>query len=195
MAVVARRQTHLRLVRDEPPEPSSVEIRPLLAGIKGGLAGGLAMAIVWMLQGGLSGQGVWYPINLLSAGFFPAAVTGATAELGHFQAGSLVVAVVIHLIASVVIGLLYVAILSMLSPRAARVARFAAPLLGSALLHGIVGIVNPLVDQRIDWFWFVVSQAGFGVVAAIVISGALKSVPAFPCGLPECPGSRASRPL
>jgi len=45
------------------------------------------------------------------------------------------------------------------------IARFAAPLLGSALLHSIVGIVNPLLDQRIDWFWFVVSQVGFGIVA------------------------------
>jgi hypothetical protein len=194
MAVVAHRQTHLRLVRDEAPESSPVEIRPLSAGIKGGLAGGLAMAILWMLQGGLSGQGVWYPVNLLSAGFFPGAVARTTAELSRFQAGSFVVALVIQLIASVVVGLLYVAILSTLSPRAVRVARFAAPLLGSALLHGIIGIVNPLLDQRIDWFWFVVSQVGFGIVAGIVITGALKSLPASACGFPDCPGSRASRP-
>jgi hypothetical protein len=194
MAVAARQKAHLRLVRDEPPETSPVEIPALSAGIKGGLAGGLAMAIMWMLQGALSGQGVWYPINLLCAGFFPAAVTGTTAELGQFQAGSFVVAVLIQLIASVVVGLLYVAILSMLSPKAVRVARFAAPLLASALLHGIVGIVNPSVDQRIDWFWFVISQAGFGVVAGIVISGALKSLPASACDLRDCPGSPASRP-
>ena len=194
MAVVARRQAHLRLVRDEPPEPSPVEIRPLAAGIKGGLAGGLAMAIVWMLQGGLNGRGVWYPVNLLSAAFFSASDTGTMGELSRFQAGSFVVAVTIQLIGSVIVGLLYVAILPMLAPRGVVIARFAAPLLGSALLHSIVGIVNPLLDQRIDWFWFVVSQVGFGIVAGIVISGALKSLPASACGPHECPGARASRP-
>jgi len=38
------------------------------------------------------------------------------------------------------------------------------------LLHSILGIVDPLLNQRIDWFWFVLSQVGFGIVAGIVVS-------------------------
>src|ERR1700719_1731486 len=52
-----------------------VEIYPISAGIKGGLAGSVAMAVLAMLFGVLSQRSIWYPINLLAAVFFPAAVT------------------------------------------------------------------------------------------------------------------------
>jgi hypothetical protein len=32
-----------------------------------------------------------------------------------------------------------------------------------------MGVVNPLLQERVDWPWFVVSQFVFGVVAAIVV--------------------------
>jgi hypothetical protein len=40
----------------------------------------------------------------------------------------------------------------------------------SALIYSILGMVDPLLNQRIDWPWFVLSQIGFGVVAGIVVS-------------------------
>jgi hypothetical protein len=45
-----------------------------------------------------------------------------------------------------------------------------APVLWSGLLHSILEAVDPTLNQRIDWFWFVLSQIGFGVVAGIVVS-------------------------
>src|SRR5262245_53761789 len=62
-----------------------LEIYPVSAGIKGGLAGSVAMASLAMLYGLLSGHGIWYPINLLAAGFFPAAMTQTTAEIAAFH--------------------------------------------------------------------------------------------------------------
>jgi hypothetical protein len=47
---------------------------------------------------------------------------------------------------------------------------FVAPLLWSGLLHSILGIINPVLNARIDWFWFVLSQVGFGIVAGIFVS-------------------------
>ena len=47
---------------------------------------------------------------------------------------------------------------------------FIAPLLWSGLIHSILGIVNPVLNQRIDWLWFVASQVGFGIVAGLVVS-------------------------
>ena len=40
--------------------------------MKGGLAGGVVMAVLAAMYGIVSRHGVWYPINLLAIGFFPA---------------------------------------------------------------------------------------------------------------------------
>ena len=61
-----------------------LEIYPISAGIKGGVAGGVAMAVLAILYGIVSGNGMWYPINLLSAGFFPQRTTRAN---GRVQLG------------------------------------------------------------------------------------------------------------
>jgi len=181
MHLIRRRPAYLRLVRESPAPPPPA-VAPVSAGIKGGLAGGFAMAVVAMLCGALSGRGAWYPINLLSSGFFPGAAAIPAAELGVFHGDSFLVALAIQLIASVLAGLLHGALLPMVSRRWALIAALAAPILASALLHTLVGIVNPLLDRRIDWFWFVVAQIAFGIVAGIVISRQLTGVPSCPSG-------------
>jgi hypothetical protein len=42
--------------------------------------------------------------------------------------------------------------------------------LWSGLLHSILDAVNPVLNQRIDWRWFILSQVGFGLVAGIVVA-------------------------
>jgi hypothetical protein len=147
-----------------------VEFYPVSAGIKGGLAGSVAMAVLAMLYGILSQKSIWYPINLLAAGFFPGATTATTAQIAAFHPQAFLIAVPIHLVTSVVVGLLYGVMLPMLPRRPILLGGFIAPLLWSGLIHSILGIVNPVLNQRIDWLWFVFSQVGFGVVAGIVVS-------------------------
>ena len=91
-----------------------LELYPVSAGILGGLAGGFAMAVLAVLYGLLSGHGIWYPINLLAAGFFPSA---SIAELSAFHPSAFAVAVAIHLTTSLLVGVLYGAMLPMLSRR------------------------------------------------------------------------------
>jgi hypothetical protein len=143
---------------------------PVSAGIKGGLAGSVAMALLAMLYGVLSHHGIWYPINLLSAGFFPTSLTGDTARMEAFQLAPFVIASGIHLVTSLVVGLLYGAMLPMLSRRPIVLGGVIAPLVWSGLLHGILGIINPVLDAHVDWPWFVLSQVGFGLVAGLVVS-------------------------
>lgn len=147
-----------------------VEIYPVSAGVKGGLAGSVAMAVLAMLYGLLSGMGIWYPVNLLAAGFLPAAVTATSAEIATFHLSVFLIAVSIHLITSLLVGLLYGAMLPMLPRRPILLGGFVAPILWSGLIHSILGIVNPVLNRRIDWFWFALSQVGFGIVAGIVVS-------------------------
>ncbi len=145
-----------------------LEIYPVSAGIKGGLAGGVVMAILAIIYGIASKHGIWYPINLLAAGFFPARVT--TAGIAAFHWDSFLIAVAVHLITSLVVGLLYGAMLPMFPRRPILLGGFVGPILWSGLLYSTLGIVNPVLNQRIDWFWFVLSQLGFGIVAGIVVS-------------------------
>lgn len=147
-----------------------VEIYPISAGIKGGIAGGIVMAGMAMLYGILSHTSIWYPINLLAAGFFPRAMTATTAQISAFHPDAFLIALPLHVITSLLVGLLYGAMLPMLPRRPILLGGFVAPILWSGLLHSILGIVNPVLNKRIDWPWFVLSQVGFGIVAGFVVT-------------------------
>jgi hypothetical protein len=147
-----------------------IEIYPISAGIKGGLAGSVAMALLAMTYGLVSRTSIWYPINLLVAGFFPAAVNASTARLAAFNLNALLIAIPLHLIMSSMVGLLYGAMLPMLPRNPILLGGFVAPVMWSGLIYGVLGIVNPVLNQRISWFWFVLSQLGFGLVAGVVVS-------------------------
>jgi hypothetical protein len=147
-----------------------LQFYPITAGIKGGLAGGVAMAVLAAIYGLLSKNGIWYPVNLLSAGFFPGATAQTTADLARFQLQPFVIALAIHAIACVSVGLLYGALLPMLPRRPIVLGGLFAPLIWTGVLHSVIGIINPLLNQRVDWIWFVLSQIGFGLVAGIVVS-------------------------
>jgi hypothetical protein len=145
-----------------------LEIYPISAGVKGGLAGSVAMALLAIFYGFISGHGIWYPINLLSAGFFPSRVT--TEQIAAFHWDSLIIAAILHLICSLVVGLLYGAALPMFPRRPVLFGGVIAPILWSGLIHSMLEALDPTLKQRIDWLWFVISQIGFGIVAGIIVS-------------------------
>jgi hypothetical protein len=147
-----------------------LEIYPVSAGIKGGMAGAVAMALLAMAYGIVSGTSIWYPINLLAAGFLPGALKLPTSEIAAFHLNQLLIAAAIHLITSLLVGILYGAMLPMLPRHPIVLGGLVAPLAWSGLLHSILGVVNRVMEQRIDWPWFVLSQVGFGIVAGLVVS-------------------------
>jgi hypothetical protein len=144
-----------------------IEFYPVSAGVRGGLAGGVAMALLAIFYGVTSGHGIWYPINLLAAGFFPSA---SITEASDFSARAFGIALMIHAVASLLVGVLYGAMLPMLPRHPIVLGGLIAPLLWSGLLHASLGLINPVLAAHIDWGWFVLSQVGFGVVAGLVVS-------------------------
>src|SRR5215510_29244 len=72
-AIATTRQDVARLEIADQPQRAwlPVEIYPVSAGVKGGLVGSVVMAGLAMLYGLIRGNGIWSPINLLAAGFFP----------------------------------------------------------------------------------------------------------------------------
>lgn len=167
---VRREVAHVVLTQEIRRAWLPLEIHPISAGIKGGLAGSAAMAALAMLYGIFSGNGIWYPINLLAAGFLPASMTQTTAQIAAFNLNVLLIAIPIHLITSLLVGLLYGAMLPMLPRRPILLGGFIAPLMWTGVIHGVLDIVNPVMNQRIHWVWFVISQMGFGIVAGFVVS-------------------------
>jgi hypothetical protein len=145
-----------------------LEIYPISAGVKGGLAGSVAMAALAVMYGVVSGHGMWYPINLLAVGFFPERSTVAQISAFHLQ--SLIIASILHLLVSLLVGLLYGAMLPMFPRRPILLGGVIAPILWSVVIHSVLEAVNPVLNQRINWLWFVISQIGFGLVAGIVVS-------------------------
>jgi hypothetical protein len=146
-----------------------LEIYPISAGVKGGLAGSVVMAVLAIAYGVISHHSVWYPINLLAAGFFPQE-PNTTAQLTAFQPAYVVLAVIIHLVTSLLVGLLYGAMTPMFPRHPILFAGVVAPILWTGLIHTFLEFVNPVLDKRIDWLWFVISQVGFGIAAGVVVS-------------------------
>ena len=97
------------------------------------------------LYGVLSGHGLWYPINLLAAGFFPAMAGESTAQLSVFSPAAFAVALVIHVITSLLVGVLYGAMLPMLPRRPILLGGVVAPLLWTGLLHSTLSLINPVM--------------------------------------------------
>ena len=147
-----------------------VEIYPISAGVKGGLAGSVVMAGLAAAFGLLSGNGIWYAMNLLVAGLFPDMATETASQLGIFNLQAFLVAVPIHLLISLLVGLLYGAMLPMAPRRPILLGGVLGPLLWSFVIHSSLAVINPVMNERINWVWFVFSQIGFGVVAGVVVA-------------------------
>jgi hypothetical protein len=142
---------------------------PVSAGVRGGLAGSVAMAVLACAYGLLKAGSIWYPINLLAAGVYAESLKLGPAQLYSFHADSFAIALVLHIIVSTLVGLLYGAMLPMFPRRPIVLGGLIAPVLWSALIYTMLGLLNPMLETHIDWYWFVASQVGFGIVAGLVV--------------------------
>jgi hypothetical protein len=146
-----------------------VHTYPVSAGVKGGIAGSVAMAVLACAYGVLKVGSIWYPINLLAAVVYRESLGLGPAQLYSFHADAFAIAFVLHGVVSILVGLLYGAMLPMFPRRPIVLGGLIAPVLWSGLLYTILGLLNPLLASHIDWFWFVASQVAFGIVAGLVV--------------------------
>ena len=146
-----------------------VHTYPVSAGVKGGWAGSVAMAALACAYGVLKVGSIWYPINLLASVNYAQSVKLGPAELLTFHADSFAIAVVLHGLASTLVGVLYGVMLPMLPRRPIVLGGVIAPVLWSGALYSMLGLLNPTLQGRIDWLWFIASQIAFGIVAGLVV--------------------------
>ena len=142
---------------------------PISAGLWGGLAGGIAMAFLACLYGLLKAGSIWYPINLLAACVYAQSLKLGASPLNAFHPDSFAIALGLHALTSISVGLLYGAMLPMFAHRPILLGGLIGPVLWSGLLYSILSLLNPLLESHIDWLWFFASQAAFGIVAGVVV--------------------------
>lgn len=147
-----------------------VETFQFTTGIRGGIAGGIAMIVPATVFSLLKYHSVWYAMNLMAAGGFVSWAGQSDAFLAQFHMQGFLAALGIHAIASLLVGLLYGALLPMFPRWPILTAGFLAPLLWTGLLASFLNVVSPILNQRIDWYWFVPSQIAFGLVAGFVVN-------------------------
>jgi len=142
-----------------------------LAGAAGGLVGGAAMALPAVLWAAASRRGFWYPVNVLAGMLLPAPGNLEAAELGSFRADWFLPALAVHAVLSVSFGVLFALVARRLPPLPGPVAwgGLVLPLLWTGTSYGLMGVVNPVLQERVDWAWFIASQFVFGVAAAVVV--------------------------
>lgn len=144
------------------------KLSPLVAGALGGIVGGMLMpvpAVLWSLT---VGHSIWYPSNLL-AGFVVSDIPREA--LDEFHANWLAIALAMHLTLTVCFGIL----LGVVAPRLPHIPGPVAwgglvmPVLWTGSSYGLMGVVNPVLQQLVSWPWFVVSQFLFGLAASVVV--------------------------
>jgi len=147
-----------------------IETFSVAAGIKGGIFGGIAMVVPATIYSLIRYHSLWYSVNLLAAGGFISWAGESNAFLAQFHPLGLLAATGIHALTSVLVGLLYGAMLPMFPRKPILTAGFIAPFLWTSILYSALGVISPILNARIDWLWFVLSQITFGLVCGFVVN-------------------------
>lgn len=166
----ARTVAHLRAGEADHRVYLPEKFHPYSSGIKGGIAGGFVMAVVACTYGLVAYRSIWYPINLLAAAALPAMTAADLDQLRAFNATAFIVALITHGLISMLVGLLFAVMLPMFpSRRAAFIGSLMSPLFWSALTWAMLRLINPALNDRIDWPWFILSQISFGLTTGYIV--------------------------
>ena len=155
------------------------QVHPISAGVKGGIVGGFVMPLPALAYGALSGHGIWYPVNLLVGMVLPGMDEMTTQQLEQFQLwASGRVAVVIHAVMAIVLGMIYGVLMPTLPdiPKPLAWGALLAPMMWTGVSFLLMGAVNPVLRQRVEWPWFIASQFIFGVILALVVMRPMASI-------------------
>lgn len=148
-----------------------VEVHPYSAGLFAGAVGGVGMAFIACLYGLIAHGSIWYPVNLLAAAALPSLTNAGPEVLKAFQVSAFIVALIIHIIISLFVGLLFAAILPMMPSRfTAFWGSFLAPVLWTALIASTLQLINPALNSKIAWGWFIASQIAYGLITGYIVA-------------------------
>ncbi len=148
-----------------------VEVHPYSAGLFAGAVGGVGMAIIACLYGLLFHGSIWYPVNLLAAAALTSLTNAGPDVLKSFHTSGFIVALLSHALISLFVGLLFAVILPMMPSRfTAFWGSFLAPVLWTALIASTLKLINPALNSKIAWGWFIASQIAYGLITGYIVA-------------------------
>ncbi len=141
-----------------------------LAGLKGGVAGGIAMIFPALAYGLIGQHSPWFPVNLLGGAGMMGGPAPTMEYLRAFHAGPFGIAILIHVVTCLLIGLVYGSALPIMPKHPILLGGLLAPLAWTGLLSATLPIINPEISEHVNWPSFLLAQLTFGLVAGYVVS-------------------------
>ncbi|MCP4013637.1 MAG: hypothetical protein GY728_11070 [Phycisphaeraceae bacterium] len=147
-------------------------IHPYRSGVKGAIAGAIAMAVVAAAWGVIDAGSLWLPINLLAGTVLPSIGEATEAQLKAFNATWFATSIGLHAFLSLSVGMVFVVSLPMMPRRPLLAGGLIAPVIWTGIAWATLRVVNPTLEDYISWPWFLGSQVAFGLACGFVISRA-----------------------
>ena len=111
----------------------------------GGIAGGIAMVIPAEIYGIVRFHSIWYVVNLLGGAGVGDWVNPTVEQMSHFRLSAFITANIIQGATTLLVGLLYGAMLPMWPKHPILLGGIIAPVGWTGLLYSMLGIVNPFL--------------------------------------------------
>jgi hypothetical protein len=147
-----------------------IETHSYTAGALGGLAGGVVMAGLACLYGFIAQHSIWFPVNLLAGVVIPGMGNETLEQLRAFDGLAFAAAFIGHLGLSVLVGVLYAMLLPMFPKFAFFWAGILVPLIWCGMAATLLTLINPALNERVSWPWFIACQLAFGLVCGFIVA-------------------------
>ncbi len=163
------------------------KVHPYSAGLKGGIVGGILMPIPAVVFGLIAYRSVLVPINLLAGMVLPDMVDETLLDqqqieyLKQFDLGWFLVALFMHAVISMGLGLMYGVLLPTLPGRPIFWGGVVLPLLWTGFSYGFMGVLNPVLQEYVNWPFFIMSQLIYGIATSVVVARSEK-IPVWKLG-------------
>jgi hypothetical protein len=164
--------SNLSKPRDELAVPATVH--SIRTGAIGGALGGVAMALVAIGYGLISGIGVWLPVNVIAATFLRDLQSAPIDQLSQFNLAALIIGLLMHAVLSIGIGILFVLILPTLPGTPIIWALTVGPLLWIIASVLTLPLIDPVMARVVNVPSFVAAHVVYGLVMGIYVARAKK---------------------
>jgi uncharacterized membrane protein YagU involved in acid resistance len=145
-------------------------IYPYHAGIVGGFAGGVGMAVIGTIAGMIIGRGFWYPVNLLAAAAIPSFQTFSPEQLSEFSLAGLFVGTILHFTISITIGLLVSFLLPMFPGHPVGWSLIAGGILWFFADIVLLPLLNPRMAELVDVPSFIIAHFAYTILLGVVVN-------------------------